>query len=137
MIFKLISKVIINRLKPLMDSIILSSPSAFIPSQIITDNILIAHELLHSMKNNTKGKIGRMVVKLDMSKVYNRVEWQYLKASMKALNFVDRWINLVISCVTSVNYSILLNGYPNQFFSNKRTTTRRSTFSSFYFMQKN
>lgn len=73
-IYKLVSKVIRNRFKPLMNSIISSSKSAFIPKRIITDNIFITHELLHSMKNNVKGWTSKMSIKFDMSKAYKWVE---------------------------------------------------------------
>lgn len=72
-----------------MDSIISSSQSAFIPGRIITDNILFTHELLHSMKQNTKEKKGRMVINIDMSKAYDWVEWPFLALALKALGFVD------------------------------------------------
>lgn len=102
-IYKLVSKVIRNWLKHFMDSIISSSQNAFIPGCIIRYNILIANELLHSMKNNSRGRMGRMVVKLNMSKAYDWVELPYLAEAMKALGFMDRWIQLVMLCVTTIN----------------------------------
>lgn len=78
-IYKLVSKIFVNKLKSYMDSIISSSQSTFIPSKIIKDNILITHELLHTMKYNIKGKKGKMAVKLDMSKAYNWVKLTFLK----------------------------------------------------------
>ena len=49
-IYKLLSKVLVNRLKPILNSIILEAQSAFIVDRVITDNILIAFETLHHMK---------------------------------------------------------------------------------------
>lgn len=86
-IYKLVSKVIVNRLKPYMDQIISSSQIPFIPGRIITDNIIIAHELLQTIKHKMKGKKRKMAVKLDMSKAYGKVEWSYLMATMRALGF--------------------------------------------------
>lgn len=62
---------IINRLKPIMDSIISGFQSAFIPNTNIIDNIIMDHELLHTMKHNMKEKNGKIVVTLDMSKAYD------------------------------------------------------------------
>ena len=76
-IYKITSKVIANKLKPLLNSIISKTQSAFIAGRLITDNVLIAFELLHHMKTNCLGKRGFMALKLDMSKVYDRVEWVY------------------------------------------------------------
>lgn len=72
--YKIISKTITNRLKTLMNELITSNQSVFIPGRLIFDNIMIAHELLHSLNKLRKSKNGRMAVKLDMSKAYDRVE---------------------------------------------------------------
>lgn len=69
-IYKLISKVITNRLKPIMNLIILSSQSAFIQEKIITDNNLIAHWLLHSMKNNDGVFLKLQVSIISSNKVF-------------------------------------------------------------------
>ena len=67
-----------NRLKPILNSIISEAQSAFIADRFITDNILIAFEILHHMKTQCSGKTGFMALKLDMSKAYDRVEWVFL-----------------------------------------------------------
>lgn len=69
---------------------------------MITDNIMVAYELLHSMKRNKKKKTGEMMVKLDMSKPYDRIEWSYLEAVLNLLGFIERWISLIMTCVTLV-----------------------------------
>lgn len=80
-----------------MHSLILVTQNAFINGRFITNNILIAHELVHSMKHNIKGREGKMVITFDMSKAYNRVEWAFLKNMLKALGFKEQWIKIVIS----------------------------------------
>lgn len=72
--YKLVSEAITNRLKPLMNAIISCNQSAFIPGRLIIDNIIVAHELLHTLHKQKRGRVGRMAVKLDMSKAYDRVE---------------------------------------------------------------
>ena len=81
-LYKLISKVIANRLKKVLPLIISSNQSTFIPGCLISDNILAAYETFHTMHSSMKGKKGFTVVKLDMSKAYDRVEWQLLEAVM-------------------------------------------------------
>ena len=81
MIYKIISKVIANCLKPLLNSIISKSQSAFIADRLITDNIRITFESLHHMKTNCIRKKGFMAMKLNMSKAYDRVEWSFLEKS--------------------------------------------------------
>lgn len=73
-LYKFVSKVITNKLKLIMHAIIFSNQSVSILGRLITDNIMVAHELLHTLKRQKKGKVIKKAVKLDMSKVYNRVE---------------------------------------------------------------
>jgi hypothetical protein len=58
------------------------------------------------------GKKGYMIVKLDMSKAYDQVEWPFLEAMMRGLGFAESWISMILRCVTSVTYSVLVNGVP-------------------------
>jgi hypothetical protein len=82
-IYKLISKVLANRLKVVSSDIISPTQSAFIPGQLITDNILAAYETTHTMQTRMWSKTGYMSLKLDMSKAYDRVEWEFLEAAMR------------------------------------------------------
>jgi hypothetical protein len=111
--YKLIAKVLANRLKNVLPFIISPSQSAFIPGRMITDNILVAFEALHTMDVKLKGREGFMALKLDMSKAYNRVEWSFLETVMRRLGFAERWIYLSMTCIQTVSYSILINGKPH------------------------
>jgi hypothetical protein len=81
--------VIVNQLKNVLGAIISPSQSAFIPRWLITDNVLVAFEALHTMDKKLKGRDGFMALKLNMSKTYDRVEWTYLEAIMRRLGFAD------------------------------------------------
>ena len=72
-LYKIISKLLANKLKVIMPSIISDSQSAFVPGRLTSENVLVAFEMLHSLKNRRKGRKKFMVVKLDMSKAYDRV----------------------------------------------------------------
>ena len=109
---KLISKVLANRLKVLLPDIISESQSAFQSNKAILDNILVAYETLHHMKTKNSGKIGSMTLKLDMSKAYDRVEWIFLLKLMLKMGFDSKWIKLILECISTVSYSILVNGEP-------------------------
>ena len=109
-IYKLISKLLANRLTNVLAEIIDESQSVFVPGKLISDNVLVAFEMMHSIDQRRKGKEAFMSVKLDMSKAYDRVEWAYLEAMMRRMGFNERWISLILMCVSTVEYLVLING---------------------------
>lgn len=111
-LYKLISKVIANRLSLILPHVIFDFQSAFVPERQITDNILVAYEIFYFLRRKTKGKHGYMSFKLDMSKAYERVEWGYLKRTLKVLGFPQRLIQLIMLCVESTTFSVIVNGVP-------------------------
>jgi hypothetical protein len=109
-VYKILSKVLANRLKVILPCIIYESQSAFISGWLITDNIIAAYETMHTMQTRLWGKTGYMGIKLDMSKAYDRVEWSFLEAVMSKLGFAPMWIKMIMACVKSVSYSVAVNG---------------------------
>ncbi|KAA3464146.1 reverse transcriptase [Gossypium australe] len=77
-LYKLVAKTIANRLQEFIGMCIDSAQSAFVPGRLISDNVLIAYEILHTLRQKRFGRKRFMAVKLDMSKAYDRVEWGYL-----------------------------------------------------------
>ena len=110
--YKIISKVLANKLKQILPTIISPTQSAFVLGRLIIDNILVAYETLHSMHVRKKGKKGSIAMKLDISKAYDRVEWPFLQGMMQRMGFPNRWIGWVMGCVTTPSFSILINGKP-------------------------
>jgi hypothetical protein len=101
--YKIISKVLANRLKIVLPHIISPFQSAFILGRLILDNILAAYETLHMMQARMRGKKGYMIVKIEMSKAYDRIEWSFLEAIMSRMGFAPAWIKLVMMCFSSAH----------------------------------
>lgn len=95
-VYKVISKLLANRLKRILPDIVSPFQSAFVPGRLITDNILVAYESIHSIKKK-QGKKGVCAVKLDMHKAYDHVEWIYLKEIMLKMGFSQQWVNIIMS----------------------------------------
>ena len=112
-LYKIVAKVVANRLKILLPKLISEHQSAFISGRLIIDNILIAHETLHHLKSKRSSRMGYMALKLDMRKAYDRVEWVFLEKIILKMGFNARWVSTIMACIKSVSYSILLNGQPH------------------------
>ena len=132
--YKIISKTIANRLKKILPKLVLKTQSAFMSDRLITDNILIAFETLHHLKNKRKGKMEFMALKLDMSKAYDKVEWNFLEKIMERFDFDSKWRNLVSCCIHSVSFSIMVNGEPHGLFSPSRGLYQGYCLSPYLFL---
>jgi hypothetical protein len=106
--------------KGILPDIISPMQSAFVPGHLITDNVLIAYESIHAIKNKRSSTNGLCEVKLDMHKAYDRVEWIFLENMMRRLGFDGRWISLMMACVSSVHYQVRFNSEETDMFTPMR-----------------
>ncbi|XP_059067473.1 secreted RxLR effector protein 78-like [Cryptomeria japonica] len=103
----------VNRLKLVLDKLVSPEQHGFTPGREIVDSRITVVETMHSMK---RSKMQRMVVKLDISKAYDRVIWYFLFSILERFGFDSSWINCIKHCVTFVSYSIIVNGSIDGFF---------------------
>jgi len=108
-IYKIVSKIVVDRLRPHLDKLISPNQAAFVPGRRGLDNVVIAQELLHSL-DIKKGKVGFMAVKVDLAKAYDRLEWSFIHHVLNAFHLPRMLIDLIMSCISSTSISILFNG---------------------------
>ncbi|KAL8094028.1 hypothetical protein AgCh_035786 [Apium graveolens] len=109
-VYKILAKVLENRLKCILSDIISENQSAFVPGRSITDNVLIAFEMIHFMKRKKGSQDGEVALKLDISKAYDRVNWHYLWHRLRIMGFSEEWVRWIKLCVTTVHYTAVSNG---------------------------
>ncbi|XP_074282709.1 uncharacterized protein LOC141607248 [Silene latifolia] len=117
-IYKAITKVMCNRLNRVLPDIINESQGGFVKNRNIVENVLICQDLVRMY--NRKVASPRCMIKIDLKKVYDSVEWSFLSQMLYALKFPKRFIELVMVCVTSPSYSLSVNGSTFGFFPGKR-----------------
>ncbi|KAK2414453.1 hypothetical protein QL285_037042 [Trifolium repens] len=108
-LYKMVSKALANRLKVCLDKCVSEEQLAFVEGQSILDNALIAIEVIHALKQRTRGNKSELALKIDISKAYDRVDWGFMRGMLERLGFSNRWIHWMMLCVSSVNYSVLVN----------------------------
>ena len=70
----------------------------------------MAFEFMHYLNHKVEGMDNYMSIKLDMSKTFDRVEWNFIKEVMEKMGFAKKWVNLIMLCISSVSYSVIING---------------------------
>ena len=111
---KIISKLLANRLAAVLPKIISENQSGFVRGRLISDNYMLAQELVSSIGRATRG--GNVALKLDMMKAYDRVVWPFLINVLRAFGFGERWIDMVWRLISNVWFSVVVNGLSYGFF---------------------
>ncbi|GJW82256.1 RNA-directed DNA polymerase, eukaryota, reverse transcriptase zinc-binding domain protein [Tanacetum coccineum] len=130
-LYKIISKILTERIKSGLKKVVNVNRSAFIPGRQIQDNILICQELLRGCKRKNGAK--RCALKIDLQKAYDTVNWSFLECILRKFRFHEKMVQWVIDCITTSSFSICVNGYPYGYFKGTRGLKQGDPISPYLF----
>ena len=107
-IYKILTKVIAKRIKPLWSNLIHPSQTSFIPGRVIHENVIIAKEMAHFFKKCGKKK-NVMDIKVDLSKAYDSLEWGFIKETLMGFNIPKALVDLIMDCICSPEILVIWN----------------------------
>lgn len=114
---KIISKLLANRLRKVLNDLVDSDQSAFLKGRCILDNIATAEELLFSMH---KRRLPGHLLKVDFAKAFDLVDWDFFWDLLVARGFGGKWIGWIQTILFSSKANILVNGSPNGYIRYQR-----------------
>ena len=129
-IYKIISKVLANRLRRVAHGLISDSQNAFVKGRQILDSVLIASECIDS---RLKTGVPGVLCKLDVEKAYDRASWDCLMYLFQCCGFSEKWRKWIRYCISTVKFSILINDSPSNFFGSSRKLRQGDQLSPLLF----
>lgn len=131
--YKIVTKVLAKRLREIMELLVSPCQCNFIPHRQSGDNIVIAQEVIHSMKNR-KGAVGWMAIKIDLEKAYDRLNWGFIRDTLQDIGLPESFVNLVWECISTSRMKVLWNGEALEEFSPSRGIRQGGPISPYLFV---
>ncbi|GKV29208.1 hypothetical protein SLEP1_g38154 [Rubroshorea leprosula] len=129
--YKIIAKLLANRLRQVMDGLIGEQQMAFLSGRQLSEGVVIANEVLDEAKRK---KLKTFAFKVDFEKAYDKVSWNFLEFMMMSMGFHEQWRRWIMECLQSSSVSVLANGSATRQFQVQRGLRQGDPLSLFIFL---
>lgn len=131
-IYKVISRIVVKRLKPVLSALILPSQTSFVQGRLLVENTTLAGELINGYHKNKGEK--RIAIKVDIAKAFDTLSWEFLFSCLEGLGFPERYIRQLKACVCTTSFMVGYNGNVHVYFKGKRGLRQGDPLSPYLFV---
>ncbi|WOL04581.1 hypothetical protein Cni_G13302 [Canna indica] len=132
-IYKIFAKLLVNRLRGILNKIISVEQNAFIPGRYLHDSILTLNEVVNTV-NRSKSKYPIVILKLDLEKAYDRVDWSIVLKILEKMGMLIKIRKWIEACLMGVSYSCKVNGVSSRSFGSNKGIRQGDSLSPYLFI---